>query len=100
MATEGPIKRNKTSEEAQWRRVKEEVKTGVREMSEMQRAGLRGEHVLATSALPWIRREKDGKRDGWALIAFSAARTRFVNPMLPFGSGQQIEGEAWSRDEE
>lgn len=37
---------------------------GEKNEREEQCARLRGEHVLAIPALPWIRREKDGKRDG------------------------------------
>lgn len=50
--------------------------------------------------LSWIVREKAGKRDGWAIIASSVVCARFMNPMLLFGSGQQIEGKTSSRDEE
>jgi len=55
---------------------------------------------LTIPRLFWIVREGDGKRDGWAIIASSAACARFMNPMLLFGSGQQIEGKTSSRDEE
>lgn len=34
------------------------------------------------------------------IIASSEACARFMNPMLLFGSGQQIEGKTSSRDEE
>lgn len=50
--------------------------------------------------LLWIRREKDGRRDEQAVITFSVVCTRFMNPMSLFGSGQQIEGESSSRDED
>lgn len=55
----------------------------------------------AHSTIPklfWIRRERDGERDGSAIITFSVVCARFMNPMLLFGSGQQIEGETSSRD--
>ena len=53
-------------------------------------------HVVLDSEGGW----KDGKRDGLAIIIFSVVCARFMNPMLLFGSGQQIEGKTRSRDEE
>lgn len=88
--------------------IQREAKTGrdgVREMGDKrEREGevLRSE-VWARFTIPmlfWIVREKDGKRDGWAIIAFFVVCARFMNPMLLFGSGQQIEGKTSSRDEE
>lgn len=78
------------NEEGKKTLIKGAKKTGERNGEKC--SGPRGEHAPRFH-------ERDGEsRWIWAVIASRVACARFTNPMLLFGSGQQIEGKGVARD--